>query len=251
MNQEKVGSFIAQCRKEKNFTQSQLAEKLNMSNKTISKWETGRGMPDSSIMLELCDLLGITVNELLSGEHLKKEDYDKKADENIIYMAKESDKNKKKRKKVTIIFSTIIIIFVLLLIGIQIYNTAEITLEYDARIIKCEINDNIIVCKIQGSSLVHFEHKEINTENETFVFFTGKMYLSNKIRSHFETWHSMAQLINNENICFSSAEDLEINKDIANCKSKIKVYYTKVPLNKINSNNLNEILEQSYLMCEN
>ena len=72
MNQEKIGNFIAQCRKEKKLTQTQLAEKLNISNKAISKWETGRGMPDSSIMLELSKYLGITVNELLSGEHLQK-----------------------------------------------------------------------------------------------------------------------------------------------------------------------------------
>ena len=75
MNQEKIGKFIAECRKEKNLTQVQLAEILNMSYKSISKWETGRGMPDSSIMLELCEALGISVNELLSGEHLIEEQY--------------------------------------------------------------------------------------------------------------------------------------------------------------------------------
>ena len=98
MNQEKVGNFIAQCRKEKKLTQTQLAEKLNISNKTISKWETGRGMPDSSIMLELSEYLEITVNELLSGEHLQKEDYESKVNENIIYMAKENEKIKKEQK---------------------------------------------------------------------------------------------------------------------------------------------------------
>ena len=71
MNQEKIGKFIAKCRKDKNLTQGELADKLNISNKTISKWETGRGMPDASIMLELCEYLGITVNELLSGEKLE------------------------------------------------------------------------------------------------------------------------------------------------------------------------------------
>lgn len=75
MNQEKIGSFIAQCRKEKNLTQSQLAEKLNMSDKSVSKWETGKGMPDSSIMIELCNYLDISANELLSGEHLREDQY--------------------------------------------------------------------------------------------------------------------------------------------------------------------------------
>ncbi|MEG0189751.1 MAG: helix-turn-helix transcriptional regulator, partial [Lachnospiraceae bacterium] len=75
MNQEKIGKFIATCRKEKKLTQFQLAEKLNITNRAISKWETGKSMPDPSIMLELCELLNITVNELLTGERLNMENY--------------------------------------------------------------------------------------------------------------------------------------------------------------------------------
>lgn len=70
MNQTAIGEFIAKCRKEKKLTQAQLAEKLNITDRAVSKWETGKSMPDSSIMLELCDILGITVNELLSGEKI-------------------------------------------------------------------------------------------------------------------------------------------------------------------------------------
>ena len=67
MNQVEVGKFIAACRKEKQLTQAQLAELLNITDRAVSKWETGKSMLDSSIMLELCEILGITVNELLSG----------------------------------------------------------------------------------------------------------------------------------------------------------------------------------------
>lgn len=84
MNQTEIGKFIAKCRKEKKLTQAQLAEKLNITDRAISKWETGKSMPDSSIMLELCEILGITVNELLSGEEIDMESYEKKADENLI-----------------------------------------------------------------------------------------------------------------------------------------------------------------------
>ena len=77
MNQEKIGKFIAECRKEKNLTQLQLAEKLNISNRAVSKWETGKSCPDVSIMMELCDILGISVNELLSGERIIMENYQK------------------------------------------------------------------------------------------------------------------------------------------------------------------------------
>ena len=107
MNQEKIGKFIAKCRKDKNLTQSELADKLNISNKAISKWETGRGMPDASIMLELCTYLGITVNELLSGEKLEEREYKEKANENIINIAKESEKNKKVKNKIIIIYTEI------------------------------------------------------------------------------------------------------------------------------------------------
>lgn len=83
MNQTEIGEFIAKCRKEKKLTQAQLAERLNITDRAVSKWETGKSMPDSSIMLELCEILGITVNDLLSGEKISMESYEK-ADENLI-----------------------------------------------------------------------------------------------------------------------------------------------------------------------
>ena len=76
MNQEKIGRFIAECRKKNNMTQSQLAEKLNITDRAISKWENGKSMPDSSIMLDLCSELKISVNELLSGEMIGMNNYD-------------------------------------------------------------------------------------------------------------------------------------------------------------------------------
>ena len=96
MDQVKVGKFIAECRKNKNLTQFQLAEKLNITDRAISKWETGKGMPDSSIMLELCNELDISVNELLSGEVIKMENYNEKAEENLLEMAKKEEIQNKK-----------------------------------------------------------------------------------------------------------------------------------------------------------
>ena len=78
MKQTEIGEFIAKCRKEKKLTQAQLADKLNIMDRAVSKWETGKSMPDSSIMLELCEILGITVNELLSGEKIDMESYEKR-----------------------------------------------------------------------------------------------------------------------------------------------------------------------------
>lgn len=95
MDQIKIGKFIAQCRKEQGMTQAVLAEKLGISDRAVSKWETGKSLPDSGIMLELCELLKINVNELLSGETIMVELYDKHAEENLIAMRKEiEEKNR-------------------------------------------------------------------------------------------------------------------------------------------------------------
>ena len=91
----KIGKFIAVRRKKAGLTQMQLAEKLNITDRAISKWETGRALPDSSIMLELCDVLGITVNELLSGEELIMENKNEKNEQLLLDMAKELEKKNK------------------------------------------------------------------------------------------------------------------------------------------------------------
>ncbi|MCI9277727.1 MAG: helix-turn-helix transcriptional regulator [Lachnospiraceae bacterium] len=84
MDQIKIGRFLAACRKEKDLTQRQLAELLHVSDKTVSKWETGKGLPEAQLMLPLCEALGISVNELLSGERLTETEYQRKAEENMV-----------------------------------------------------------------------------------------------------------------------------------------------------------------------
>ena len=95
MDQIKIGKFIASCRKEQGMTQAVLAEQLGISDRAVSKWETGKSIPDSGIMLELCELLKINVNELLSGERIMAEAYDKRAEENLLAMRREvEEKNR-------------------------------------------------------------------------------------------------------------------------------------------------------------
>lgn len=89
MDSGMMGEFIAQCRKEKNLTQVQLAEKLGITNQAVSKWETGKGMPDVALMQQLCDVLGISLNELFSGRHLSDDEYKGKAEENFSRMLME------------------------------------------------------------------------------------------------------------------------------------------------------------------
>lgn len=96
MNQDKIGKFIAECRKEVGLSQAALGEKLGITDRAVSKWETGKSMPDVSIMLELCELLNINVNELLTGERLSMENYKQKAEENLLELQKQEEINNKK-----------------------------------------------------------------------------------------------------------------------------------------------------------
>lgn len=112
MNQIEIGKFIAECRKEKELTQLQLAEKLNITNRAVSKWETGKSMPDVSIMLELCNVLGVSVNELLSGERIDEEMYKEKAEENLLSLQEKKDKAQKELLVFEIVWIIIAFLFV-------------------------------------------------------------------------------------------------------------------------------------------
>lgn len=96
MDQKKIGRFIAECRKKENLTQMQLAEKLNITDRAVSKWETGKSLPDSAIMLELCSILKITVNDLLSGEVITMDNYNKEMENKLLEMVKQKEESDKR-----------------------------------------------------------------------------------------------------------------------------------------------------------
>ena len=119
MDQIKIGKFIASCRKELGMTQAGLAEKLGISDRAVSKWETGKSLPDSGIMLDLCGFLNINVNELLSGERIMAETYDQRAEENLLAMKHEvEEKNRQMlRLEYMIVFPSVIAAFVMVFIA--------------------------------------------------------------------------------------------------------------------------------------
>ena len=114
MDQIKIGKFIAERRKSVNLTQMQLAEMLNITDRAISKWECGKAMPDTSIMLDLCGILKITVNDLLSGEKINMENNDQKNEQLLLDMAKELEK---KNKTIWNAMWTIMVVSIIGLIG--------------------------------------------------------------------------------------------------------------------------------------
>ena len=160
MDQIKIGKFIAECRKQKNLTQMQLAEKLNITDKAISKWERGLSLPDSSIMLELCGILGITVNDLLSGEVITMDNYNKELEKNLIEAIKQKQDADKRLlsleifigKIVSIIFMSLVFVasfvqmanwlrFVLISIGLVLFAVGigfAVRIEQTAGYYECE-----------------------------------------------------------------------------------------------------------------
>lgn len=120
MDQIRIGKYIAETRRSRNLTQRQLADALSISDKTVSKWECGKGLPEVSLMLPLCDTLHITVNDLLSGETVSPADYQKKAEGNMMNLIKENEENKK-QLMLSIICGVITFIAICALIVIAAY----------------------------------------------------------------------------------------------------------------------------------
>ena len=111
MDQEKIGAFISTLRKEQGMTQQQLADAIGVSNKTISKWECGKGMPELALIVPLCHILQISINEFLSGEHLLENGYTEKAEVNMMNLLQETENSKKKSRSSLLAFGITVIIF--------------------------------------------------------------------------------------------------------------------------------------------
>ena len=127
MDMIKIGKFITECRKKQNLTQTELAEKLSITDRAVSKWECGKSMPDSSIMLELCEILKISVNELLTGEALEMTDYNLQAEKNLIEMKKQKEESDRRLLTMEILIGIVSVIFLttLIIIGALIVHNDE------------------------------------------------------------------------------------------------------------------------------
>lgn len=119
MDQVKIGKFIAECRKQNNLTQMQLAEKLGITDRAVSKWETGKAMPDSSIMLQLCEILEISVNDLLCGERIIMDNHNKETEKIILEIVKQKEQSDKNLLTIEILIGVLclVIFFALVLVA--------------------------------------------------------------------------------------------------------------------------------------
>jgi Predicted transcriptional regulators len=250
MNQEKVGSFIAESRKLKKMTQQKLAEKLGVSDKTIGNWENGRNMPDLSLFKPLCEELDITINDLMSGEEIKKENYQEKFEENIINLTIDNKKKSKKKLKLFIIIFTICASIIL--IANSLYNTMELNVNYDSRLMKCHFTDDKFIYEITGISVLNTNYIERVIDNKKYLIFHSTVNLYNKRHSNWEYRESLANSVNKEEITFGYGLYIEYkNHDYLDYENTI-VYYTNKSLSKIKKmkdSDLKKELEESYQMC--
>ncbi len=249
MNQEKIGKFISKCRKNKNLTQQELAEKLGVSDRTVGNWENGRNMPDLSLFKTLCDELDISINDLMSGERIKKEQYQEKLEENIVNLTVGNKKIFNKKLK---IFSSLLAFLLIIFIAIvYIYNFYELDVRYDGRLMKCSFNDNVLTYKIIGNSVLNTKYVERMINGEKYMFFHSTINIYNKRHSNWEYGESLAKVVNNEQIPFGFELTLDKEKDQS---QKINVYYTNKPLEKIDkmtNEELKKELKKSFKMCSN
>lgn len=125
MDLVKIGKYIAGKRKALGMTQKQLAEKLNMSDKSVSKWERGICLPDVSVYMELCEILGISINEFLAGEDIDAENVEKKSEDNIIQVTKDSKKKQKNLKSILAVVTTFAVILVLVLGAVFVHKVMQ------------------------------------------------------------------------------------------------------------------------------
>lgn len=169
MDQEKIGKFIAECRKENNLTQEQLAEKLGVSSKSISRWENGNTMPDYSILSDLCDNLRISINELFCCTKLTNEKFKKEADKNLLYALENSTfnlKNKTKyyrkiwfKKNIFKIFLGIVIwVAVMLILK---FNNGEHLMGYFAGLLL------VLIFSLLQNNMNSYVEKNINNKNSS------------------------------------------------------------------------------------
>lgn len=157
MNQIEIGRFIAQQRKNKQYTQRQLSDILGISDKTISKWECGNGFPEVSLLLPLCNELDITVNELLSAKQLSSDNYKQKAEENIMNLIKEREANKH-NWKLMITTGVISVIAFLTIIMIVVFYTEvmSVTVKIMLVAIACGILTVGIYTAMQGERRIGY-----------------------------------------------------------------------------------------------
>ena len=251
MDQQKMGNFIAKFRKEKKMTQQELGEKLGVTDKTISRWETGKYMPDLSVFPLLSKELGISVNDLMNGQIVDKKEYQDTFESNIVKTISKIDKSNRNWKIVNIALIGIFVILCLWITKNCLFHYYTFVVKFDSSKIKITENSKGFDYLIEDSCSIDDRHLITNyqTGNEkvTVVF----MQTLCNIDSYFNHKKNMRDNYDLTRPHNTSGSTIDLS--YSNIASKYKVYYTSISFNKIrNADNdeLKEIIKKSNLIYE-
>ena len=251
MNQEKIGKFICKCRKEKKLTQEEFAEKIGVNSRSVSRWETGKNIPDFSLYESICKELGITINELLSGENISKDDYQKEFEKNVINLVDTVKEENKSSHWFLNIIVGILGLICLCYLGYGFYCSFEFKLSYDD-MKGIEINPidakNIDITIRQSATMKYII---TNAEDYGIIFLTYYQTLDAKNSDKENLFLDPSG--NKIDTTTSGYFTERIKLEYSNIKKNYKVYYTNESFNKIidaNAKELYEIIKKSKLLYE-
>lgn len=240
MDQEKIGRFIAKCRKEKNLTQEQFAEKLGVTNKSISRWENGRTMPDLSLFIPISEILECSVNDLMSGEKLEKENYQEHFEKNIVNSITNINKKRRLLCSIIVIMIGLLSIFVL---GSIVFNNIYFSLPYSKDNMYVEESEyglrfvNKNSCTVYSGNIGYVLLENILRNDTKLVFISASCSIADSY-NFFKQFSGESH--RNEYINVSDMTDL-------------KIYYTNEKIKtivKADEKHLEEIIDKSHLIYE-
>ena len=248
MNQEKIGKFIAQKRKEKKLTQEELAEMLNVNSRSISRWENGKCLPDISLYNSICEILGVTINELLSGEKIDKREYQDKFEQNIIDVVSDIETKNKIIRKTNIIILFIVVFIISLFIFNFLFKNIYLKRDYKKNLVNVSYINNII--ELEVPNLGDLKYAYFNYNNECLVFTTYYENIESIIMKH----KNFSDFIGYDMNEIKDSHELYLGNS---CKKPVKIYYTKTKFSSINKayenknlSKLNKIIDNSKLLYE-
>lgn len=239
MDQIKIGKFIAKCRKDNKITQSELAEKLGVTDRAVSNWENGKNLPDVSFFKPLCDELNITINDLLSGEKVEKNVYQEKLEENVFSVISNVNTKISHIRRSIIIFLLSILVIILVLV---IASNYKVTLNYNANNMYIEEKDNSLIFTTKDLCTVYSgninQYSTIDENDNEIIFLTAKCSYNEIIKRSINNGNSYRYFpitINDKN------------------SQKVKIYYIDSKINNLKNKSkkqLDEYIAKSVLLYE-
>ena len=257
MNQEKIGKFILKLRREKNMTQQELADRIGITDRAISKWENGRGLPDLSLMMPLCKELGITINELISGEQIEKEDYQSKLEENIF---KTIDYTNKKIANKNKIFKIVVgtIITIVLIVGLMFFVDVNRMNNNDPVVFSTwgfkyaplvDFHEEKIISEVENYLLEKSDNEPKHHENEK-SFVSIRTYLIEEKNKH-KLYNVYAWVLEekyyleNNKIKQDSSSSIPYMFVVEQTNDKYKVTDSRIPRDKVYTEDMKNIFPRS------